>query len=391
MKENLKIVISGGGTGGHIFPAIAIADALKKRFPKADILFIGAKGRMEMERVPKAGYPIEGLWISGMTKDLKSILLPLKLTSSFNHAIAILKRFKPDVVIGVGGFASGPTLMGANFLNIPTVIQEQNSYPGKTNRNVGKKAKAICVAYDHLDQWFPAEKIHFTGNPLRANIKLNGTREEAAEFFHLNPEKPVALLVGGSQGALGINKGISAQLAAFKDADLQLIWQTGKTYISQATGEVNALGLGEQVKPSVFIDRMDLAYGLADVVISRAGAMSISELALVQKPVIFVPLPTAAEDHQTKNAQQLVDAEAAIMVRNADTEKDLVPTLMRLANDPALREKLSTNIGKFARPNAANDIVDVIINAISQPSNHISWNAKHSTESISNLKSKNEN
>ena len=256
---------------------------------------------------------------------------------------------------------------------------------------MGKKAKAICVAYDHLDQWFPAEKIHFTGNPLRASIKLNGTREEAAEFFHLNPEKPVALLVGGSQGALGINKGISAQLAAFKDADLQLIWQTGKTYISQATDEVNALGLGEQVKPTVFIDRMDLAYGLADVVISRAGAMSISELALVQKPVIFVPLPTAAEDHQTKNAQQLVDAEAAIMVRNADTEKDLVPTLMRLANDPALREKLSVNIGKFARPNAANDIVDVIINAISQPSNHKSWNAKHSTESISNLKSKNEN
>ena len=180
MKENLKVVISGGGTGGHIFPAIAIADALKRRFPKADILFIGAKGRMEMERVPKAGYPIEGLWISGMTKDIKSLLLPLKLTSSFNHAIAILKRFKPDVVIGVGGFASGPTLMGANFLRIPTVIQEQNSYPGKTNRNVGQKAKAICVAYDHLDQWFPAKKIHFTGNPLRANITLRGTPDEAS-------------------------------------------------------------------------------------------------------------------------------------------------------------------------------------------------------------------
>ena len=365
MKENLKVVISGGGTGGHIFPAIAIADALKRRFPEADILFIGAKGRMEMERVPKAGYPIEGLWISGMTKDLKSLLLPLKLTSSINHAIAILKRFKPDVVIGVGGFASGPTLMAANFLRIPTVIQEQNSYPGKTNRNVGKKAKAICVAYDHLDQWFPAEKIHFTGNPLRANITLNGTREEAAEFFNLDPTKPVALLVGGSQGALGINKGISAQLAAFKNNDLQLIWQTGKTYYAQAQAEVKALGLENQVKPTVFIERMDLAYGIADVVISRAGAMSISELALVKKPVIFVPLPTAAEDHQTKNAQQLVEAEAAIMVRNADTEKDLIPTLFRLKDDHELQAKMSANIGKFARPNAANDIVDQIIKAIS--------------------------
>ena len=365
MKENLKVVISGGGTGGHIFPAIAIADALKRRFPKADILFIGAKGRMEMERVPKAGFPIEGLWISGFTKDLSALSLPFKLVSSLTKACRILKRFQPDVVIGVGGFASGPTLKAANWLGIPTVIQEQNSYPGKTNRNVGKKAKAICVAYDHLDQWFPAEKIHFTGNPLRANITLNGTREEAAAFFQLDPNKPVALLVGGSQGALGINKGISAQLAAFKDSDLQLIWQTGKTYITQAQEEVKALGLENQVKPTVFIERMDLAYGLADMVISRAGAMSISELALVQKPVIFVPLPTAAEDHQTKNAQQLVDAEAAIMVRNADTEKDLIPTLFRLKDDHELQAKMSANIGKFARPNAADDIVDQIIKVIS--------------------------
>ena len=365
MKQNLKVVISGGGTGGHIFPAIAIADALKRRFPEADILFIGAKGRMEMERVPKAGYPIEGLWISGFTKDLSALSLPFKLVSSLSKARRILKRFQPDVVIGVGGFASGPTLKAANWLGIPTVIQEQNSYPGKTNRNVGKKARAICVAYDHLDQWFPAEKIHFTGNPLRANITLNGTREEAAAFFNLDPTKPVALLVGGSQGALGINKGISAQLAAFKDSDLQLIWQTGKTYITQAQDEVKALGLEGQVKPTVFIDRMDLAYGLADVVISRAGAMSISELALVQKPVIFVPLPTAAEDHQTKNAQQLVDAEAALMVRNADAEKELIPALFKLKDDKVLQEKLSKNIGKFARPNAADDIVDQIIKAIS--------------------------
>lgn len=364
MKDNPKFVISGGGTGGHIFPAIAIADALKRRFPAAEILFIGAKGRMEMQRVPQAGYPIEGLWISGLTKDYRALTLPLKIVSSLWKARRILKRFQPDCVIGVGGFASGPTLKAANWLGIPTVIQEQNSYPGKTNRNVGKKAKAICVAYDHLDQWFPAEKIHFTGNPLRANITLNGTREEAATFFQLNPNKPVALLVGGSQGALGINKGISAQLAAFKDSDLQLIWQTGKTYITQAQEEVKALGLENQVKPTVFIERMDLAYGLADMVISRAGAMSISEMALVQKPVIFVPLPTAAEDHQTKNAQQLVDADAAIMVRNADTEKDLIPTLFRLKDDHELQAKMSANIGKFARPNAADDIVDQIIKAI---------------------------
>ena len=364
MKQNLKVVISGGGTGGHIFPAIAIADALKKRFPEADILFIGAKGRMEMERVPKAGYPIEGLWISGFTKDLSALSLPFKLISSLSKARRILKRFQPDVVVGVGGFASGPTLKAANWLGIPTVIQEQNSYPGKTNRNVGKKAKAICVAYDHLDQWFPADKIHFTGNPLRANITLNGTREEATAFFHLDPNKPVALLVGGSQGALGINKGISAQLKAFCDSDLQLIWQTGKTYIGQAQEEVKALGLEDRVKPTVFIERMDLAYGLADVVISRAGAMSISELALVQKPVIFVPLPTAAEDHQTKNAQQLVDAGAAIMVKNAEAETKLIPTLLQLLSNPDWQESLKANIGKFARPNAADDIVEQIIKAI---------------------------
>ena len=366
MESNYKFVISGGGTGGHIFPAIAIADALKRRFPEAEILFIGAKGRMEMERVPKAGYPIEGLWISGFTKDLSALSLPFKLVSSLSKARSILKRFKPNAVIGVGGFASGPTLKAANWLGIPTIIQEQNSYPGKTNRNVGKKAKAICVAYNHMEQWFPADKVHFTGNPLRANINANASREEAAQYFNLDPTKPVVLLVGGSQGALGINKGISAQLKTFCGSDLQLIWQTGKFYLEQAEQEVKALGLEATVKPTVFIDRMDLAYSLADVVISRAGAMSISELALVQKPVIFVPLPTAAEDHQTKNAQQLVDAEAAIMVKNAEADTKLIPTLLQLVADPEKQEKIKANIGKFARPNAADDIVDQIIKAINQ-------------------------
>ena len=364
MENNYKFVISGGGTGGHIFPAIAIADALKRRFPEAEILFIGAKGRMEMERVPKAGYPIEGLWISGFTKDLSVLSLPFKLISSLTKARSILKCFKPNAVIGVGGFASGPTLKAANWLGIPTIIQEQNSYPGKTNRNVGQKAKAICVAYHHMEQWFPADKIHFTGNPLRANINASAPREEAAAYFGLDPAKPVVLLVGGSQGALGINKGISAQLKAFCGSNLQLIWQTGKFYLEQAQQEVKSLGLEATVKPTIFIDRMDLAYSVADVVISRAGAMSISELALVQKPVIFVPLPTAAEDHQTKNAQQLVDAEAAIMVKNAETETKLIPTLLQLVADPERQERMKANIGKFARPNAAEDIVDQIIKTI---------------------------
>ncbi|MBQ3354137.1 MAG: undecaprenyldiphospho-muramoylpentapeptide beta-N-acetylglucosaminyltransferase [Bacteroidales bacterium] len=364
MKNNLRFVISGGGTGGHIFPAIAIADALKKRFPEAEILFIGAKGRMEMDRVPKAGYPIEGLWISGFTKDLSVITLPFKLVSSLTKARRILKRFQPDAVIGVGGFASGPTLKAANWLHIPTIIQEQNSYPGKTNRNVGQKAKAICVAYNGLEQWFPKENIHFTGNPLRGNINGNCDRNEAAEYFGVKAEQPVVLLVGGSQGALGINKGISAQLAKFKESDMQLIWQTGKYYHEQAVNEVKQLGLEDKVKPVIFIDRMDLAYSVADVVISRAGAMSISELALVQKPVIFVPLPTAAEDHQTKNAMQLVDANAAVMVKNDETETKLVPALQDLLNNKDKQNEMKANIAQFARPNAADDIVDIIIKAI---------------------------
>lgn len=360
MKEQPRFIISGGGTGGHIFPAIAIADALKKRFPQAKIRFIGAKGRMEMEKVPKAGYPIDGLWISGLTKDYRVLTLPLKLISSFLKARSILKRFKPDVVIGVGGFASGPTLKMANWLGIPTMLQEQNSIPGKTNRNLAQHARAICVAYPHMEQWFPADKIHLTGNPLRSIAMANASKTEAAAFFQLNPEKPVALLVGGSQGSRDMNHGISAQLSAFKDKDIQFIWQTGKAYITQAQEEVKALGLEDSVKPVAFIERMDMAYSLADVVISRAGAMSISELALVKKPVIFVPLPSAAEDHQTKNAMQLVNAGAAIIVKNDKVKEELVPALFSLCSDKEKQEAMKENIAQFARPNAAEDIVEQI-------------------------------
>lgn len=360
----MKFVISGGGTGGHIFPAIAIADALKQRCPEAEILFIGAKGRMEMDRVPKAGYPIEGLWISGLTKSPSSLILPVKIFDSLIKAAKILKQFKPDAVIGVGGFASGPTLKAANALHIPTIIQEQNSYPGKTNRSLGAKAKAICVAYNGLDRWFPEMKIHFTGNPLRANINGNCDKAESAAYFGVNPEKPIVLLVGGSQGALGINKGISAQIEKFRDSDIQLIWQTGKFYYDEAVKEVKEAHLEDYIKPVVFIDKMDYAYSAADVVISRAGAISISELALVKKPVIFVPLPTAAEDHQTKNAQQLVNAGAALMVKNDETELVLVPKLQELLRDKAKQAEMSANIAQFARPNAANDIVDIILKVI---------------------------
>lgn len=365
-QQNLKqprLIVSGGGTGGHIFPAIAIADAFRRRHPDAEILFVGAKGRMEMERVPKAGYPIEGLWISGFKRELSldNLSFPFKLISSLCKARRILKRFKPDAVVGVGGFASGPIMRKATSLGIPVIIQEQNSFPGVTNKIVAPKAAKICVAYENMDRWFPKEKIVLTGNPLRNNIiSSDGNKSDAVKSFGLNHERPVILLVGGSQGALGINKGISAKLQMFKDNDFQMIWQTGRFYIGQAIREVEALDLADRVKPTVFIERMDMAYAAADVVVSRAGAMSISELSLVRKPVVFVPLPTAAEDHQTKNAQSLVNENAAVMVRNSETEEKLLPVVFNLLKDNGKMFAMSENIAKFARPNAAEDIVDEI-------------------------------
>lgn len=365
-EMNLKsprVIISGGGTGGHIFPAIAIADTFKKRFPDADILFIGAKNRMEMDRVPKAGYPIEGLWISGFKRDLSidNLSFPFKLISSMIKARRILRHFKPDVVIGVGGFASGPTLKAATALGFPVLIQEQNSYPGVTNKIIGKKAEKICVAYDNMDRWFPKDKIVITGNPLRNNIvSVDDKKNEGVMLFGLDPSKSTILLVGGSQGALGINKGISAQLNTFKDNDYQLIWQTGKFYYEQAVAEVKEAGLEDRVKCTIFIDRMDMAYAAADVVISRAGAISISELSLLRKAVLFVPLPTAAEDHQTKNARRLVDAGAAMMVKNSETEENLLPEVFSLLKNIEKQKEMKDNIAKFAKPNAAEDIVDQI-------------------------------
>lgn len=361
--KHAKVIISGGGTGGHIFPAIAIADALKKRFPQIEVLFVGAQDKMEMERVPQAGYPIEGLWISGFKRELSldNLSFPFKLISSMIKARKILKRFKPDVVIGVGGFASGPIMKTAASMNIPIIIQEQNSYPGVTNRLVGNKAEKICVAYDNMDKWFPKDKIVLTGNPLRNNIvSHDDRREEALRYFDLNTDKKTILLVGGSQGALGINVGISAQMNLLKDNDYQLIWQTGKCYYKKAVDEVKQAGLQDRIKCTVFIDRMDLAYAAADVVISRAGAISISELSLLSKVVVFVPLPTAAEDHQTKNAQSLVDANAALMIKNENTKTELLPAVFNLLKNVNKQLEMKENITNFAKPNAAKDIVDQI-------------------------------
>ncbi len=366
-SNRYRLLISGGGTGGHIFPAIAIADAFKKRHPDAEIMFIGAKGRMEMDMVPKAGYPIEGLWISGFKRSLSldNLLFPLKLLCSLVKAGKIIRRFNPDLVVGVGGFASGPTMRRAASMKIPVIIQEQNSFPGVTNRMMANKASRICVAYDAMDKWFPAEKIVLTGNPLRNNImNVNVDRAESAAFFNLNPEKPVILLVGGSQGALGINRGVFAALSSFKDNDVQLIWQTGKPYFEKASQAVDEMNLSHKIKCVVFIDRMDMAYSLADVVISRAGAISISELSLMRKTVVFVPLPTAAEDHQTKNARRLVDADAALLVPNDATEQQLIPTVFALLADKDRCAAMSRNIYGFAKANAAELVVDEIDNVL---------------------------
>ena len=366
-SNRYRLLISGGGTGGHIFPAIAIADAFKKRHPDAEIMFIGAKGRMEMDMVPKAGYPIEGLWISGFKRSLSldNLLFPLKLLCSLVKAGKIIRRFNPDLVVGVGGFASGPTMRRAASMKIPVIIQEQNSFPGVTNRMMANKASRICVAYDAMDKWFPAEKIVLTGNPLRNNImNINVDRAESAAFFNLNPEKPVILLVGGSQGALGINRGVFAALSSFKDNDVQLIWQTGKPYFEKASQAVDEMNLSYKIKCVVFIDRMDMAYSLADVVISRAGAISISELSLMRKTVVFVPLPTAAEDHQTKNARRLVDADAALLVPNDATEQQLIPTVFALLADKDRCAAMSRNIYGFAKANAAELVVDEIDNVL---------------------------
>ena len=356
--SKLKFILSGGGTGGHIYPAIAIANELKKRFPEAEFLFVGAKDKMEMQKVPQAGYAIKGLWIAGLQRKLtlQNALFPIKLLSSLWESRKILKSFMPDVVIGTGGFASGPLLNVANSLNIPTLIQEQNSYPGITNKLLSKKAAKICVAYENLERFFPKEKMILTGNPVRQDlIDVSSKREEAIAFFKLDPKKKTLLVLGGSLGARRINQLIEKELQGLLSQKVQIIWQCGKLYLEDYSKYNSA-----QVQVVAFIERMDLVYAAADVVISRAGASSVSELCIVGKPVIFIPSPNVAEDHQTKNAQAIVDKKGAIMIKESALEDEFSIVLEALLKDEGKQQLLGDNIKKLALPQATIQIVDEI-------------------------------
>lgn len=358
-----KVIISGGGTGGHIFPALAIANEMKARFPQVEILFVGAEGKMEMEKVPAAGYKIVGLPIVGLQRKLtlKNLLLPFKLMKSLLMAKKILKDFGPEVVIGVGGYASGPTLKMAQRLGIPTVIQEQNSYPGKTNRLLAKRISAVCTAYEGLENVFPADKIHFTGNPVRQELKtLKLSKEEAfACFPELDPAKRTILVIGGSLGARTMNESVLFAAGRYAEEGVQVLWQCGKYYFEAMKSEVAKLS-GAPIVLTDFIGRMDAAYTLADVIVSRAGALSISELCLVGKPVILVPSPNVSEDHQTKNAMALVKNDAAILVKDAAAKERVMEAAFEVIKDESRGELLSKAIRKMAKPNASSDIVDVI-------------------------------
>ena len=357
---NKKFLISGGGTGGHIYPAIAIANELKNRYPEAEFLFVGAKDRMEMEKVPQNGYEIKGLWISGIQRKLtlKNLLFPFKLINSLWNANKIIKRFKPNVVIGTGGFASGPTLMRANANGIPTLIQEQNSYPGITNKLLSKKANSICVAYDGLDRFFPKEKIVKTGNPVRQDLlTIDSKREEALSFFKLDKTKKTLVVIGGSLGARVINKLIESQVEWLVEQGVQIIWQTGKLYYE----EYKKYDELEGVQAHAFLNKMDLTYAAADMIISRAGAGSISELCIVGKPTIFIPSPNVSEDHQTKNAQAVVDKNAAIMLKESEIERFQI-LFSGLVENKERQKQLSKNIKELALPNATSDIVNQIEN-----------------------------
>lgn len=357
-----KFIISGGGTGGHIFPAIAIANELKARFPEADILFVGARGRMEMEKVPQAGYPIKGLWISGLQRKLtiRNLLFPFKVIFSLIQAGKIIKAFKPEAVIGVGGYASGPLLRVAARKKIFTLIQEQNSYPGITNKLLSAKANVICVAYPGMERFFPAEKIILTGNPVRKNVvDIKNKKTEALKFFSLQADKKVLLVIGGSLGAKTINESIFNALNILQDQNIQLIWQTGKSFFDIAATACKSLN-NKGIHCFSFINDMDLAYAAADAVISRAGAIAISELCLVQKPLILVPSPNVAEDHQTKNALALTSQNAAIMVKDSEAGKKLISEAVALLMNEELCSELSQNIIKFAHHDAATAIADII-------------------------------
>lgn len=361
-----KVIIAGGGTGGHIFPAIAIANALKKIDPSIDILFIGAKGKMEMEKVPQAGYPIEGLDIAGFNRSslLKNISLPFKLIKSFLQVKKIVTDFMPDAVVGVGGYSSFPVLRYAQARGIPTFIHESNSFAGKSNMMLGKKAIRVFVASDGMDKFFPADKLMITGNPVRSAIVSNAiTREQGMEFFGLDPAKKTVLATGGSLGGKGINEALDAQIDLFTKNNIQLIWQTGKPYAEKASERAVE---NKNIWVNSFITQMEYAYAAADVVISRSGAMAIAELCVVKKPAVLVPFPFAAEDHQTVNAQHLVNKQAAIMVKDSEAKEKLVSTVIELAKNEQQQAALRANIGKLAVTNADEVIAKEILKVVTE-------------------------
>ncbi len=363
----MKIIISGGGSGGHIFPAVAIANAVKARWNDADILFVGAEGRMEMEKVPAAGYKIVGLPIAGLQRKLtpanivKNLQLPFRMIKSRRKVKNILAEFKPDIVVGVGGFASEPTLKAATSCGFRTLLQEQNSYAGLTNKMLARKASKICVAYEGMERFFPKEKIVFTGNPVRADIEqMTATAAEGRAHFGLEAEGRVLLSVGGSLGARSINEMIINHLHFFRENRIQLLWQTGRWMYDEAVAAVERAGVGQWVKVHQFISRMDMAYAAADIVVSRAGAIAISELCLVGKPVVLIPSPNVAEDHQTKNALALVDRGAAVMVKDADCNSQGLFVVKELFESPERQATMSAAISKMAVRHAADKIVDQI-------------------------------
>jgi UDP-N-acetylglucosamine--N-acetylmuramyl-(pentapeptide) pyrophosphoryl-undecaprenol N-acetylglucosamine transferase len=365
MKKEYRIIISGGGTGGHIFPALSIADAIKAKHPDAKILFVGADNRMEMQRVPDAGYEIVGLPIAGFDRKnmLNNIKVLWKIFKSQRMAKKIIKEFAPQAAVGVGGYASGPTLKMAASMGIPTLIQEQNSYAGVTNKILSKHAKMICVAYDGMERFFPKEKIILTGNPVRKNLlDMRGSRKEAMKTMGLDENKKCVLIVGGSLGARSINEGIIANIEKIKaNSDIQFIWQTGKLYFEEMKKRADELGKPENLTITDFVSNMASALSAADIVVSRAGAGSISEFALLGKAVILVPSPNVSEDHQTKNAMALVDKDAAIYVADANVKEELIDKAVETVHDRMKIELLETNILKMGKPDAASEIADEVL------------------------------
>lgn len=361
------MIISGGGTGGHIYPAIAIANAFKERFEDAEILFVGAKGKMEMEKVPQAGYQIEGLWISGLQRrlTLDNLSFPFKVISSLLRSKKIVRRVKPHVVVGVGGYASGPLLRMATKKGVPALLQEQNSYAGLTNKILAKKVEKICVAYPGMEKFFPAEKVRLTGNPVRKDITaLEGKKAQALDHFGLHQNAPVLMILGGSLGARTLNDAMVLGLKDLSESGIQVIWQCGKFYHEEMKVKLEAVANNDNIKLFQFLKEMDLAYAAADVVISRAGALSVSELSIAGKPTVFVPSPNVAEDHQTKNAKAMVDQNAAILIKDADAREMLIKKALELLKNTDRQAELSKNIKALAKPNAAEEIVDEIVELI---------------------------